>query len=274
MKSHGEIQDTLYDFVMNDLNQEEMDAVRLHLRTCTECRAAVGELEQLAAAFPRPLRRPSDLVDEAHWAELAARIERNLPSPLPARHAHALTLRERLRMLLPAPRPAIALALAALVIAVTATLVLRPWERGEQKAEPIAETAAVRGEAATPAMLESPPGADIAAHLRRSKNLLVELTNKQVEPEATADLSVERDASKRLLLDNRRYRSEVLDPQSADVLADLEKIMIEVANSRERAPASDLDLIRQGIRQQNLLFKVRMAEQLSSRGMIVRVSGH
>ncbi|MBP1678980.1 MAG: hypothetical protein H6Q29_891, partial [Bacteroidetes bacterium] len=53
----------------------------------------------------------------------------------------------------------------------------------------------------------------------------------------------------------------------------LEKIMIEVANSREQTPAADLDLIRQGIRQQNLLFKVRMAEQLSSRGMIVRASG-
>lgn len=266
MKSHGEIQDTLYDFVMDDLSAEEMEAVRVHLRTCVECRAAVDELGQVVAAVPRPQERPSDLVDEAHWAELAARIERNLPSARHAERTHPLRLRERIRMLLPSPRPALAFALATVVLAVMATLVFRPWDRQE----PVKETAVTRAEQAGE---DSPAGADISTHLRRSKNLLVGLTNKPVDSEATTDLSVEREASRRLLADNRRYRSEVLDPQSSEVLADLEKIMIEVANSREQAPASDLYLIRQGIRQQNLLFKVRMAEQLSSRGMIVRTSG-
>ena len=266
MKSHGAIQDTLYDFVTSDLSAEEMEAVRLHLHTCGECRAAVDELEQLVVAVPRPRQRPSDRVDDAHWAELAARIEHNLPISRPARRARALKLRERFRMFLPSPRPAIAFALAALALAVTTTLVLRPWERQE----PVAEAALTQAE---PVEQGRPFEADITAHLRRSKNLLVGLTNERVESGAMTDLSIEREASRRLLADNRRFRSQVLDPQSSAVLADLEKIMIEVANSREQAPASDLDLIRQGIRQQNLLFKVRMAEQLSSRGMIVRASG-
>ncbi len=266
MKSHGGIQDTLYDFVMNDLSAEEMEAVRVHLRTCADCRAAVDELEQVVGAVPRPQERPSDRVDEAHWAELAARIERNLPSTRPATRTHALTLLERLLVLLPSPRPAVAFTLATLVLAVTAALVIRPWER--QK--PVEDTSVTQAE---PIEQDSAAEADISVHFRRSKNLLVGLTNKPVESEAMTDLSVEREASRRLLADNRRYRSEVLDPQSSEVLADLEKIMIEVANSREHAPASELYLIRQGIRQQNLLFKVRMAEQLSSRGMIVRASG-
>ena len=266
MRSHGEMQDALYDFVMNDLSTEEMEAVRVHLRTCVECSAAVDELKQVVAAVPRPQERPSARVDEAHWAELVARIERSLPSARPPARAHALKLRERLLGLLPSPRPAVALALATLVLAVTATLVFRPWERQT----PVEDTSVTRVE---PVERDATAGADISAHLRRSKNLLVGLTNKPVDSDAPTDLSVEREASRRLLTDNRRYRSEVLDPQASEVLADLEKIMIEVANSREQAPASDLYLIRQGIRQQNLLFKVRMAEQLSSRGMIVRASG-
>jgi hypothetical protein len=303
MKSHGEIQEALYDFVMNDLGPEDVEAVGLHLRACAECASAVEEMRQLVAAAPRPQQRPSDLVDEAHWAQLAARIERNLPPADPAareqtapgqvareqgapgqparepafagRHAtrdiHAgragrarrtvqpLTPGDWIRAFFSSPRPAAALALAAVAVAVTALVAIRPWEPEEHVAQTV----------------ESAPStqSDIAAHLRRSKNLLVGLANKQAEPDAATDLSVEREASKQLLAENRRYRSEVLDPQSSEVLADLEKIMIEVANSRDHAPAADLDLIRQGIRQQNLLFKVRMAEQLSSRGLIVRASG-
>lgn len=290
MKSHGEIQDTLYDFVMNDLGAEEMEAVSLHLRTCGECRTAVEEIEQLVAAVPRPHGRPSDRVDEPHWAELAARVERSLPparsvagrhamdaphAPRPRYPKHALSSGERLRMFLPWPRPAFALSLAALAVALTAVLALWPREHEE----PVAHTAEAGVDEAgqdfrtgSLSQLQG-SGADIAAHLRRSKNLLVGLANKPIEPEATADLSVEREASLRLLADNRRYRSEVLDQQSSEVLADLEKIMLEVANSRDQAAAADLDLIRQGIRQQNLLFKVRMAERLSSRGLIVRASG-
>ena len=266
MKSHGEMQDVLYDFVMNDLSTEEMEAVRVHLRTCTECSAAVDELNQVVAAIPRPQERPSARVDESHWAELAARIEQNLPSSRPPERTHAMTLRERLRGFLPSPRPAVAFALATLVLAATATLLLRPWEHQE----PVEDRSVTQAERIVQG---STAEAGISAHLRRSKNLLVGLANKPMDSETTTDLSVEREASRRLLADNRRYRSEVLDPQSSEVLADLEKIMIEVANSREQAPASDLRLIRQGIRQQNLLFKVRMAEQLSSRGMIVRAYG-
>lgn len=266
MKSHGEIRDTLYDFVMNELDAETSEDVRLHLRSCGECRTSVDELERLIAVLPKEHNRPSDRVDEAHWMELAARIERNLPAGTPARRALPVTLSERLRLFLPSPRPAIAFALAALLVAVTAAILVRPWD----PREPLPETV----EAAAESLEQTQPSApDIATHLRRSRNLLVGLSNRPMGSDAATDLSVEREASRRLLADNRRYRSEVLDPQASEVLADLERIMIEVANSRDQAPASDLDLIRRGIRQQNLLFKVRMAEQLSSRGMIVRASG-
>ena len=266
MRSHGDIRDSLYDFVMNDLDAQEAETLRAHLLTCEDCRAKVEELKQLTAVVPRPQERPSDHRDEAYWTGLAARIERGLPPGRPAGRGHALTLRGQFRLLMLPPRPGIAFALVALALAVTATPTLRPWEREE----PVAETAE---NAAVPLVQEQSPDADIAAHLRRSRNLLVGLANDPDDPGAMTDLSIEREASRRLLEDNRRYRSEVLDPQSSEVLADLEKIMIEVANSREQTPAADLDLIRQGIRQQNLLFKVRMAEQLSSRGMIVRASG-
>lgn len=267
MKTHEEIQDVLYDFVMGDLSASAMDDVRVHLHSCGKCRSSVNELEQLVTAVPRPKERPSGLLDDTHWIALAARIEQHLPPVSPSGEAHALTLRERIRMFFLPPRPAFALALAAAAIAVATTFMLLPRSNDEPV---VADT----GSPPTPIEELKTPDADILAHLRRSKNLLVGLSSKPADPEAGTDLSVEREASRRLLADNRRYRSEMLDPQSSQVLADLERIMIEVSNTREHAPAADIDLIQQGIRQQNLLFKVRMAEQLSSRGIVVRASGH
>jgi hypothetical protein len=279
MRSHGEIRDALYGFVMNELEPSEAEAVSLHLVSCADCRAAMEEIRELVAALPRPPERPSDAVDEQHWVELAQRIENALPAtpvgaPLGSMRPRALSLSARIRAMIPTPYPGRALALAMLLAAILGALVLRPWEPGAPVTEskPLPEITG-KDEDTLGSDVSSESAAEVAAHFRRSKSLLVGLTNRPVGAGAPADLTVEREASRRLLAENRRFRTEVIDPQSSEVLADLERIMIEVANARDQSPASDLDLIRQGIRQQNLLFKVRMAEQLSARGLVVRASG-
>lgn len=42
----------------------------------------------------------------------------------------------------------------------------------------------------------------------------------------------------------------------------MEKILIEIASRNETTDRDHFDLIRSGIRQQNLLFKVRMTESV------------
>ena len=43
---------------------------------------------------------------------------------------------------------------------------------------------------------------------------------------------------------------------------DLEKILIELANIEEHRDLPNVEIVRGGIRQENLLFKIRMAEAM------------
>jgi hypothetical protein len=56
------------------------------------------------------------------------------------------------------------------------------------------------------------------------------------------------------------------DPAVADVLDELERVLIEIAGTGPTAPATDRDVVRQRIDTRGLLFKVRvMREQLQDR---------
>jgi RNA processing factor Prp31 len=75
------------------------------------------------------------------------------------------------------------------------------------------------------------------------------------------DLSAERELSRQLVRETRELRDH-LDPQAAQLVGDMEKILIEIASRNETTDRDHFDLIRSGIRQQNLLFKVRMTESV------------
>ncbi len=97
-------------------------------------------------------------------------------------------------------------------------------------------------------------------YLRRSKALLVGLSNMKTADDEPVDLSVERNASRELVRDARLLKQQPLDPRSSRLINDVDKILIEVANMRPTADKPDVDFIRGGIHQENLLFKIRMAE--------------
>jgi hypothetical protein len=56
------------------------------------------------------------------------------------------------------------------------------------------------------------------------------------------------------------------DPAVADVLDELERVLIEIAGTAPSASTKDLDVVRERIDARGLLFKVRvMREQLQER---------
>jgi hypothetical protein len=110
-----------------------------------------------------------------------------------------------------------------------------------------------------PAVFEPPPADRVTQYFRKSKVLLVGLANMKPSGE-TLDLTVERRASRELIREARYLRQQPLDSRSAHLIDDLQKIMIELANLEETHDAPDVDIIRSGIRRENLLFKIRRAE--------------
>jgi len=100
----------------------------------------------------------------------------------------------------------------------------------------------------------------VGDHLERSQMVLAELSNAP-EEKGKLDISDERQIAEELLDDNRLYRQTAAttgDAAVANVLDDLERVLLEIAHSPSEVSSSQLAELRQRIESRGLLFKVRV----------------
>ena len=99
----------------------------------------------------------------------------------------------------------------------------------------------------------------VGQHLERSQMVLAELVN--MEPKERTDIAPERAVARSLVDENRLYRQTAQaagDTRIASVLDDLERILVEIANSPEDPTPDQLEVLRRRIESEGLLFKVRV----------------
>jgi len=100
----------------------------------------------------------------------------------------------------------------------------------------------------------------VGDHLERSQMVLAELSNAP-DHKGKLDISDERQLASELLDDNRLYRQTARstgDTAVANVLDDLERVLIEIAHSPTEVSSDQLEDLRQQIEERGLLFKVRV----------------
>jgi hypothetical protein len=100
---------------------------------------------------------------------------------------------------------------------------------------------------------------DLGDHLDRSQMVLVELAS--ADDQGTVDVSEERARAEQLVSENRLYRQTALstgDAAIADLLDELERVLVDVAAGPEHLSSQDLDEVRRRIESKGLLFKVRV----------------
>jgi hypothetical protein len=234
----------------------QRDTIAEHVADCTECQAELERIDAVLAAL-NTMAVPDPGEDYGHrvWQQIAPR--------LPEKKAHWWDF------FLVAPKPANWLepqrwaavgAIAALVIA--AFLAGRLTKRNGP--EPVAADASqVRERVLIMAVGE---------HLGRSEMVLVELAN--AEPKSASqkqvDISSERRRAEDLLEENRLYRQTALeegDAALANVLDELERVLLDVAHGPQEVTPTQLKGIRQRIEARGILFKVRVVgSELQRRG--------
>jgi hypothetical protein len=103
----------------------------------------------------------------------------------------------------------------------------------------------------------------VGEHLGRSEMVLVELAN--AEPldakQKQVNISAEQRRAEDLLEENRLYRQTALeqgDAGLANVLDELERVLLDVAHSPQSVTPAQLQTIRQRIETRGILFKVRV----------------
>jgi hypothetical protein len=97
-------------------------------------------------------------------------------------------------------------------------------------------------------------------YFRRSKALLVGVSNLDPAEEHAADLGTERSVSRSLLREARYLKTGPVDFRSSRLMDDLDQVMIGLANSDARSATPAVEMVRDGIETKNLLFKLRMQE--------------
>jgi len=220
-----------------------------HLEACVVCRERLDELERTMSAVSAS-RVPER--DESYGRVVWARVQAQLDQPEPSRWRGWLSLEWLTR-----PRLAYAGGLAVLLVAAFVAGRNWPAPRDSQPAEMVAATASRSTEAEAHRMLLE----SVTGHLERSAMVLTEVAN--VRTAGAMDLSEEQSRAGDLVASNRLMRQTATragDAGLADVLEQLERVLLEITNSPSPMPQGTLDAIRTRIESDGLLFKVRVLE--------------
>ena len=210
-----------------------------HLADCSSCAAAWRELTAvLGAVTAVPVPEPDESFERVMWA----RVSRELP----ARRTGWLYR-----------QVAVVGALAAALVAVIAGTVT--WitlaTHGTGAAIP-----SMADEAVAPGPEERVLLTAVTEHLSQTEILLVEVMNGQPTAAEPGAWTFQRTTADELVATGRLYRQtarQTGDLQVANVLEDLEGVLVEVAAAPDAVDRRNVDFLRARIEDDALLFKVR-----------------
>jgi hypothetical protein len=228
-------------FAYREGDMKERDAIAAHLRDCPQCRAEFERLEEVFTALNAiPVPDPGEEYGTKVWRQIADR--------LPERRAswwQGFFAPRRLVM---------AGAMAALVIAAFyAGRISKPTSGGGD----IADASKVRERVLVVAVGE---------HLGKSEMVLMELSNAQPtgSGKKLINISTEQKRAENLVEENRLYRQTALssgDNAMASTLDELERVLLDVANSPDEVTPAQFESIQKRIAAQGILLKVRVVQQ-------------
>ncbi len=230
------------------------DEARLesHLASCPECQFANQQLRRVMTLVDTaaPVEAPLGF-ERTAWARLEPELDGNS---------------RRMRKFFWFPQWALAGGIAALVLA---AFVAGRFSGGEPSG--VTPGATVVAGNSTELVLQ----AAVGDHLDRTQMMLAELAN--AGSDHTDVFAAEQDRAADLVAVNRLIRQSVEqsgDAAVADVLEDLERVLLEIANAPADATSNELTDLQSRITTEDLLFRVRViASEMRQRTLNDREAG-
>ncbi len=254
---HSDIQNQLYDYAMSALNDDARRNVEQHLSSCKQCSEALKELQQAIALLPHPSTQPSDEKDEAFWNRLALNVEKEVRRNNQPKVNNVGKIVESIRSFFTL-RPSYAYMIGGSLATVLLAAVLFRWQPTES--EQIADIQPVQNDSTIMLTNYQKNQERVSRYFQKSRTLLVGLANMKTDDAANFDLSAEKTKARTLISEARFVKMQPINNRTERLVNDLERILIELANLEEANDIPNVEMIRSGIHQENLLFKIRMAE--------------
>ncbi len=219
----------------------EKAAIAEHLSGCDECRAELERLDAVLAALDTlPVPDPGADYSRRVWQQIAPR--------LPEKSARWWQSWMEPRRLAGVG------AVAALIIA---AFFVGRISMKDHIVDKVASQEQVRERILVVA---------VGQHLGRSEMMLVELSNAEpANPkQKQVNISAEQHRAEDLLEENRLYRQTALQDGNtglANVLDELERVLLDVAHGPQEVSPAQLESIRHKIEARGILFKVRVVSK-------------
>jgi hypothetical protein len=247
---HSTARKNLVEHVRGELAAKQAAEVERHVSDCLECREECEILKEVFRAMPVASGSFSDRPPADYWKTFARRVDARLADkgrkPAPIR----LNLDGIGAYLRPRWKPVLVSAgVGALMTAAIAIWLLGPREH--PPVVPGAQDAQV---------IQATHREEINDYFERSRILLIGIANLPADDGDKIDFSVERSAARDLVHTARYLEQKPIDSRSRELIRQLERVLVELANLEAQTDVPEVDVIRTGLRQQNLLFKIRMAE--------------
>ena len=237
-------EDELILHYYGEADRDEAARITAHLASCAECERANQQLRRVMALVgsAAPVEAPEGF-ERTAWARVQSALDGGTAQ------------RERgLRAFFGLPQWALAGGVAALVLA---AFVAGRFTGGEPAA-PAPGAGAMVAEITPDRVLQ----AEVGDHLDRTQMMLVELVNAGTDH--TDVFAAEQARAADLVAVNRLIRQSVAqsgDAAVADVLEDLERLLLEIANAPADATSNELTDLQSRITTEDLVFRVRVVAQ-------------
>ncbi len=228
-------------FAYREGEMKGRETIAAHLQECGECRAELERIEEVFRALnAMPVPDPGEEYGTKVWRQIANR--------LPERRVNWWT-----GFFFPRPLMAMGAVAALLIVAFLAGRYTGP----KKPVDEILDASKVRERVLVVAVGE---------HLGKSEMILMELSNAQ--PAAAGKKLINISAAQRraedLVEENRLYRQTALnggDNAMANTLDELQRVLLDVANSPAEVTPAQFQSIQKRIAAQGILLKVRVVRQ-------------
>ena len=254
MNNHLTEDELILDYY-GETERADRARVESHLESCAECQVAQHQL-----------RRVMTLVDSAAPVDAPLGFERTAWARLEPELTHRSAEREGglLRRIFWFPQWALTGGVAALVVAAFVAGRVSGGDPAVPSSGAVAQVEPAR-------VLQT----EVGDHLDRTQMMLVELAN--AETDGADVLAGEQERAVDLVAANRLIRQSAMqsgDAQIVDILEDLERVLLEVANAPANVTSNDLTDLQSRITREDLLFRLRViASEMRQRQLQDREAG-